>query len=146
MLVRILPNVMTGLVVGIAIALGSAVLAESGLSFLGLGPPPPAASWGDMLNEAYNTSLFTHPWSLVPAGLVIALTVLAFNTIGDSLRDTLSGATSSARRQRGVKRQRGITAVARPPQPIPVQATRPAPAEAGGNRPRGAPGGPRPQR
>jgi peptide/nickel transport system permease protein len=131
-LVRILPNVMTGLVVGIAIALGSAVLAESGLSFLGLGPPPPAASWGDMLNEAYNTSLFTHPWSLVPAGLVIALTVLAFNTIGDSLRDTLSGATSSARRQRGVKRQRGITAVARPPQPIPVQATRPAPAEAGG--------------
>ena len=48
-LVRVLPNVMTGLVVGVAIALGSALLAESGLAFLGLGPPPPAASWGGML-------------------------------------------------------------------------------------------------
>jgi peptide/nickel transport system permease protein len=130
-LVRILPNVMTGLVVGIAIALGSAVLAASGLAFLGLGPPPPTASWGSMLQEAYNTSLFTHPWSLVPAGLTIALTVLAFNTIGDSLRDTISGATPRSRRQRGVKRQRGITAVARAAgQPIPAQAARPASAEA----------------
>ena len=42
-----------------------------------------------MLEEAYNTALFTHPWSLVPAGLVIALTVLAFNTLGDALRDTV---------------------------------------------------------
>jgi peptide/nickel transport system permease protein len=130
-LVRILPNVMTGLVVGVAIALGAAVLAASGLAFLGLGPPPPAASWGGMLQEAYNTSLFTHPWSLVPAGLTIALTVLAFNTIGDSLRDTISGATPQSRRQRGVKRQRGITAVVRPEQSIPAQAARPALAEAG---------------
>jgi peptide/nickel transport system permease protein len=129
-LVRILPNVMTGLVVGIAIALGSAVLAESGLAFLGLGPPPPAASWGSMLQEAYDTSLFTHPWSLVPAGLTIALTVLAFNTIGDSLRDSISGATTRSRRERGVKRQRGITAVARPG-PIPVLAARPVAADAG---------------
>jgi peptide/nickel transport system permease protein len=116
-IVRILPNVMTGLVVGIAIALGSALLAESGLAFLGLGPPPPSPSWGSMVQEAYDTSLFTHPWSLVPAGLTIALTVLAFNTIGDSLRDAISGATTQPRRQRGVKRQRGITAVARPAQP-----------------------------
>jgi peptide/nickel transport system permease protein len=132
-LVRILPNVMTGLVVGVAIALGSAVLAASGLAFLGLGPPPPAASWGGMLQEAYNTSLFTHPWSLVPAGLTIALTVLAFNTIGDSLRDTISGATPRARRQRGVKRQRGITAVVRPKQLLPAQAVRPSLDEAGRN-------------
>jgi peptide/nickel transport system permease protein len=121
-IVRILPNVMTGLVVGIAIALGSALLAESGLAFLGLGPPPPAASWGAMVQEAYDTSLFTHPWSIVPAGVTIVLTVLAFNTIGDSLRDTISGATIRSRRQRGVKRQRGITAVARPAQPIPGEA------------------------
>ncbi len=121
-LVRILPNVMTGLVVGIAIALASALLAESGLAFLGLGPPPPSADWGSMLQEAYNNSLFTHPWSLVPAGLTIALTVLAFNTIGDSLRDTISGATTRPRRQRGVSRQRGITAVARPAQPTPAEA------------------------
>jgi peptide/nickel transport system permease protein len=121
-LVRILPNVMTGLVVGVAIALGSALLAESGLAFLGLGPPPPSASWGSMLREGYDTVLFTHPWALVPAGLTIALTVLAFNTIGDSLRDTLSGATTKSRHQRGVKRQRGITAVARPAQPTLAEA------------------------
>ena len=121
-IVRILPNVMTGLVVGIAIALGAALLAESGLAFLGLGPPPPAASWGAMVQEAYDTSLFTHPWSIVPAGLTIVLTVLAFNTIGDSLRDTISGATVRSRRQRGVKRQRGISAVVRSVQPVAVEA------------------------
>ena len=116
-IVRILPNVLTGLVVGIAIALGSALLALSGLSFLGLGPPPPAPSWGSMLQEAYDTSLFTHPWSLVPAGLTITLTVLAFNTLGDAMRDTISG-TAPVRRARGrrrVKQQRGITAVVRTP-------------------------------
>jgi peptide/nickel transport system permease protein len=115
--VRVLPNVMTGLVVQIAIALGAALLAESGLAFLGLGPPPPAADWGSMLREAYDNSLFTHPWSLVPAGATIALTVLAFNTIGDALRDTLSGTAATAKRRRGVKRQRGLTVVDRPVQP-----------------------------
>ena len=114
--IRVLPNVLTGLVVAVAIALGSALLAESGLSFLGLGPPPPAASWGGMLQEAYDTSLFTHPWSLVPAGLTIALTVLAFNTMGDALRDTLSGSatTNRTRGQRRASRQRGLTAVVIP--------------------------------
>jgi peptide/nickel transport system permease protein len=120
-LARILPNVLTGLAVGIAIALGAALLTSSGLSFLGLGPPPPAASWGSMLEEAYNTALFTHPWSLVPSGLVIALTVLAFNTLGDALRDTVSGATTKGRR-RHARTQRGLTAVSRPAEP-----TRPEP-------------------
>jgi peptide/nickel transport system permease protein len=114
---RVLPNVMTGLVVQIAIALGAALLAESGLAFLGLGPPPPAADWGSMLREAYDNSLFTHPWSLVPAGATIALTVLAFNTIGDALRDTLSGTAATAKRSRGARRQRGLTVVDRPTQP-----------------------------
>jgi peptide/nickel transport system permease protein len=109
-LARILPNVLTGLAVGIAIALGAALLTSSGLSFLGLGPPPPAASWGSMLEEAYNTVLFTHPWALVPSGLVIALTVLAFNTLGDAMRDTVSGATTKGR-HRHARTQRGLTAV-----------------------------------
>ncbi|HLN15999.1 MAG TPA: dipeptide/oligopeptide/nickel ABC transporter permease/ATP-binding protein [Acidimicrobiales bacterium] len=109
---RILPNVLTGLTVGIAIALGAALLAESGLSFLGLGPPPPEAGWGSMLEEAYNTSLFTHPWSLVPAGLVIALTVLAFNTLGDAGRDTVSG--TPVRKRGSGRPQRGLTTVSRP--------------------------------
>ena len=112
-LARILPNVLTGLVVGIAIALGAASLTSSGLSFLGLGPPPPAASWGSMLEEAYNTALFTHPWSLVPSGLVIAVTVLAFNTLGDAMRDTVSGATTKGRSRHG-RTQRGLTAVSQP--------------------------------
>ena len=110
---RILPNVLTGLAVGIAIALGAALLTSSGLSFLGLGPPPPSASWGSMLEEAYNTALFTHPWSLVPSGLVIALTVLAFNTLGDAMRDTVSGVTTKGR-HRHTRTQRGLTAVSRP--------------------------------
>jgi peptide/nickel transport system permease protein len=110
---RILPNVLTGLAVGIAIALGAALLTSSGLSFLGLGPPPPSASWGSMLEEAYNTALFTHPWSLVPSGLVIALTVLAFNTLGDAMRDTVSGVTTKGRHRRS-RTQRGLTAVSRP--------------------------------
>jgi peptide/nickel transport system permease protein len=113
---RILPNVLTGLTVGIAIALGAALLTSSGLSFLGLGPPPPAASWGSMLEEAYNTALFTHPWSLVPSGLVIAVTVLAFNTLGDAMRDTVSGTTTKGR-SRHHRTQRGLTAVSQPAEP-----------------------------
>ena len=113
---RILPNVLTGLTVGIAIALGAALLTSSGLSFLGLGPPPPAASWGSMLEEAYNTALFTHPWSLVPSGLVIAVTVLAFNTLGDAMRDTVSGAATKGR-SRHRRTQRGLTVVSQPAEP-----------------------------
>jgi peptide/nickel transport system permease protein len=110
---RVLPNVLTGLIVQIAVALGAALLAESSLDFLGLGPPPPAAGWGSMLREAYDNSLFTHPWALVPAGLAIALTVLAFNTIGDGLRDTVSGTVAVRKRKYKVRRQRGLTVVAR---------------------------------
>jgi peptide/nickel transport system permease protein len=120
---RVLPNVMTGLVVQIAIALGAVLLAQSGLAFLGLGPPEPAADWGSMLREAYDTSLFTHPWSLVPAGATIALTVLAFNTIGDALRDTLSGTAATAKRRKGARRQRGLTVVDRPTPPTATAAT-----------------------
>jgi oligopeptide/dipeptide ABC transporter ATP-binding protein len=109
-IVRVLPNVMTTLIVQIALSLGAALLAESALSFLGLGVQPPDASWGAMLREAYDTSLFTNPWALVPSGLAIALTVLSFNTIGDGLRDSLSGAVST-RRSRRQTRQRGLTTV-----------------------------------
>jgi peptide/nickel transport system permease protein len=122
-LARIFPNVLTGLVVLIAIVLGAALLAESSLAFLGLGPPPPTASWGSMLQEAYSTSLYTHPWSLVPAGAAIALTVLSFNTIGDAVRDTLSGANAAKRRrhdEKRVKEQRGLTAVVRNEERVPT--------------------------
>ncbi len=89
MLVRhVLPNVASPLIVQGALAFGYAILAEAGLSFLGLGVQPPSASWGVMLQEAYQFVL-SNPWGTVVPGLAIALTVLAFNLVGDGMRDAL---------------------------------------------------------
>lgn len=85
---HIFPNVVSPLIVQVALALGFAVLAEAGLSFLGLGVQPPAASWGGMLSEAYQF-IFTNSWGLIVPGVAIALTVLAFNLVADGLRDAL---------------------------------------------------------
>lgn len=89
MLIRhVLPNVASPLIVQAAVALGYALLAEAGLSFLGLGVQPPSASWGVMLQEAYQFML-SDPWAMVVPGVAIALTVLSFNVVGDGLRDAL---------------------------------------------------------
>ena len=89
MLVRhVLPNVASPLIVQVALSFGYALLAEAGLSFLGFGVQPPNASWGVMLQNAY-AAVNDKPWPMVPAGLAIALTVLAFNLLGDGLRDAL---------------------------------------------------------
>jgi len=89
MIVRhIFPNVASPLIVQVALALGFAVLAEAGLSFLGLGVQPPSATWGGMLTEAYQF-IFTNSWGLIVPGVAIALTVLAFNLVADGLRDAL---------------------------------------------------------
>lgn len=85
---HVLPNVASPLIVQTAIILGYALLAEAGLSFLGLGVQPPSASWGLMLQEAYQFVL-SDPWATVIPGLAIALTVLSFNLVGDGLRDAL---------------------------------------------------------
>jgi peptide/nickel transport system permease protein len=85
---HIFPNVASPLIVQVALALGYALLAEAGLSFLGLGVQPPSASWGSMLSEAYQF-IFTDSWPLIVPGVAIALAVLAFNLVGDGLRDTL---------------------------------------------------------
>lgn len=85
---HIFPNVASPLIVQIALALGYAVLAEAGLSYLGLGPQPPEASWGNMLHEAYGF-IFVASWPLIVPGVAIALTVLAFNLVADGLRDAL---------------------------------------------------------
>ena len=85
---HVLPNVASPLIIQAAIAFGFALLAEAGLSFLGLGVQPPNASWGVMLQEAYPFVL-SDPWATVIPGLAIALTVLAFNLVGDGLRDAL---------------------------------------------------------
>lgn len=87
---HILPNTLSPIVVNATFGIASAILLESGLSFLGLGVRPPAASWGNMLSAAQSISIMEHqPWLWVPPGLCIVVTVLAINFIGDGLRDAL---------------------------------------------------------
>jgi len=88
MFLQIVPNAFPALVVVITVGLGAVILAEAGLSYLGLGTQPPDASWGRMLNEA-QTYMSTAPWMAIFPGLAIAWAVLGFNLLGDGLRDTL---------------------------------------------------------
>jgi peptide/nickel transport system permease protein len=85
---HVLPNIMSGIVVQLSIQLGLAILTEAGLSFLGLGVPPPSPTWGRMLADA-QTYMALAPWLAILPGLAIALSVLGFNLIGDGLRDLL---------------------------------------------------------
>ena len=110
---RVLPNVRAPLIVSAATGVGFALLAEAGLSFIGLGPKVPDPSWGNMLRRAYDRALFTDPWQLVIPGAAIALTILAANTLGDGLRAALGAEEIQARRRLREGRL-GITAVKRP--------------------------------
>jgi peptide/nickel transport system permease protein len=94
---HVLPNIAGGLVVQGTIQLALAVLTEAGLSFLGLGPAPPAPSWGRMLNDA-QTYLGQAPHLAIVPGVAIALAVLGLNLLGDGLRDVID---PKLRRQRG---------------------------------------------
>ncbi len=85
-LLGILPNITAPLIVEVTLRLAYAVLTEASLSFLGLGPPPPTPSWGQMIAEGQRF-LALSPWSAVAPGIVIMLTVLGFNLLGDGLRD-----------------------------------------------------------
>ena len=88
--VHILPNAIQPLIVQASLGMAGAVLSEAALSFLGLGVPPPAPSWGVMIEEARDLStLQAAPHALIFPGIAIALTVLAFNFIGDGLREYL---------------------------------------------------------
>ena len=83
-----LPNAYDVLIVYSSLGVATAILLEAGLSFLGLGVQPPAASWGNMLNVARNVSVLEgQPWLWLPPGIAIVLTVLAVNFVGDGLRD-----------------------------------------------------------
>jgi peptide/nickel transport system permease protein len=88
MAVTILPNIMAPIAVQVSLALGGAILLESSLSFLGLGPPPPTSSWGRMVADAASfMRLSAYP--LLWPSLVIAVVVLSFNILGDVIRDKL---------------------------------------------------------
>jgi len=85
---HVLPNILSPLLIQGTIQFAVAILAEAGLSYLGLGTQPPNASWGRMLNEA-QTYMSLAPWMAIFPGLAIAWAVLGFNLLGDGLRDTL---------------------------------------------------------
>jgi peptide/nickel transport system permease protein len=89
---HILPNIVQPLIVQAAIGMAGAVLAEATLSFLGLGIPPPAASWGSMLNDA-RSHLFESPHMIAFPAIAVMLCVLSFNFIGDALRDRMDPRT-----------------------------------------------------
>jgi peptide/nickel transport system permease protein len=86
---HVLPNIAAPLLVQVTILMGVALLAESSLSFLGLGVQAPDASWGSMLRVAYENQ-FDAPYSVLPAGIALVITVLSFNTLGDTFRDAIS--------------------------------------------------------
>ena len=86
---HILPNVTATIIILATIGLGAAILAESGLSFLGFGVPPPYPAWGAMLSGSGRTYMFRAPWMAIWPGLAISLAVFGFNMLGDALRDVL---------------------------------------------------------
>lgn len=87
---HILPNVVAPIIVAATFGIAGAILTEAGLSFLGLGIKPPTPSWGNMINEAQQLNIIENkPWLWLAPGLMITLSVLAINFIGDGLRDAL---------------------------------------------------------
>ena len=87
---HLLSNALAPIIVAATFGIANAILLEAGLSFLGLGVPPPTASWGNMLTDAQSlTVLESMLWLWIPPGVMIALAVLSINFIGDGLRDAL---------------------------------------------------------
>ena len=85
---HLLPNALTPVIVAAALAVGNSIMLEAGLSFLGLGIPAPAPSWGNMIAEG-REALINAPWIATFPGLAVVLAVIACNLLGDGLRDAL---------------------------------------------------------
>ncbi|MQT38874.1 MAG: ABC transporter permease subunit [Pseudomonas helleri] len=95
LLVHILPNIGSLVIIQITVSLAEAILIGSGLSFLGLGPPPPTPEWGSMIAES-RPLLTTHPYVLFAPGCALVLTILSFNIVGDALRDFIDPKSRNA--------------------------------------------------
>ncbi len=91
---HVLPNTMAPIIVAATLGVANAILSEAYISFLGLGVQPPTATWGNMLDRAYNY-VGTAPWMWIFPGTLILLTVLSINFLGDGLRDALDPTTVS---------------------------------------------------
>lgn len=89
---HMLPNILAPLIVQASLTIAAAILTEASLSYLGLGNPPPAPSWGNMLSSGYGFMQIS-PWPAIFPGLAIMLAVLGFNLMGDGLRDALDPTT-----------------------------------------------------
>jgi peptide/nickel transport system permease protein len=89
LLLYVLPNIMATIIILATIGLGTVILAESALSFLGFGVPPPYPSWGGMLSGSGRTFMYHAPWMALFPGGAISLAVFGFNMLGDGLRDVL---------------------------------------------------------
>jgi len=86
---HVLPNVAATIIILATVALGTVILAESALSFLGFGVPPPYPSWGGMLAGSGRSFMYHAPWMALCPGAAISLAVFGFNMLGDALRDIL---------------------------------------------------------
>ena len=94
---HILPNVAATIIILATIGLGAVILAESALSFLGFGVPPPYPSWGGMLSGSGRTNMLRAPWMAIWPGVAISLAVFGFNMLGDALLDVLDPRLRGAR-------------------------------------------------
>src|SRR5690242_21029199 len=88
MFTEILPNVVATVIVMLPLMIATTVLTESALSFLSIGVQPPQASWGTIISDGQQL-LYTRPWVSIAPGIMIALTVLSLNVLGDGVRDAL---------------------------------------------------------
>ena len=86
---HVLPNVMPVVIVLFTTRVGAVILAEAGLSFLGLGTPPPAPTWGSMLSGGGRTYMYVGPWLALAPGIALTIVVYSINVYGDALRDML---------------------------------------------------------
>ncbi|WP_327635373.1 ABC transporter permease [Kribbella sp. NBC_00482] len=96
MIRHVLPNIVSIVIIQVALSLSWAVLTEAALSFLGLGTPPPAPSLGSMILDA-RTLVYVAPWTMIGPGVAIVLFVIGLNLLGDGLRDTLDPRSRSRR-------------------------------------------------
>lgn len=89
---HILPNALPAIVVSISLGMGGAIMAETGLSFLGVGLQPPNASWGLLINDNY-AFWRTRPWMILVPGMVLTIIVLAYNFLGEGLNEAFNPKT-----------------------------------------------------